>query len=59
MSLCFIHDDIDKCVKTTRKREWPYEKKKWFVLDETDAAELRFPGKWKTEWSTTSGAFIA
>ena len=41
------------------KEQWLTEKPKWFVIDETDAWELRRPGIWKTEWSTTSGAFIA
>ena len=59
MAISLIHDNIDKCVKTSMKREWPTEKKRWFVLDENDPAELRFPGKWKTEWSTTTGSLIA
>ena len=51
-------DGIDNLVRPELVNEWEKVKKKLFVLDETDAFDLRFPGKWKKEFSTTHGAII-
>jgi hypothetical protein len=52
-------DEIENLVKLEKRDTWPEMKKKWFVIDLTDARDLRFPGKMKTEWETSKGAMIA
>ena len=54
-----IIEEIENLVKPEKREIWPELKKKWFVLDLTDARDLRFPGKMKTEWETSTGAMIA
>ena len=54
-----LTDDLEKLVKPEKKDEWPILKNKWFVVDLNNPRDLRFPGKMKTEWETTSGAMIA
>ena len=57
MALCFI-DDMDKLVKSDMRKSWLDKKSKIFVLDENDPADLRYPGKWKQEFTTKNGAII-
>ena len=57
MCVCLI-DTMENLVKADKKEEWPQARAKWFVEDENDARDLRFPGKMKEEWSTTNGAII-
>ena len=51
--------DLDNLVKESHRKRWKKEKKNWFVLDENDPEDLRMPGKFKLEWQTSNGAFIA
>ena len=51
-------DELDACVKKEHKNKWSLVKSKLFVLDESDAWDLRKPGKWKKEFSTSNGALI-
>ena len=51
-------DEMDACVKTKYLDKWPAKKSKTFVLDKCDPRDLRKPGKWKEEFSTSNGALI-
>ena len=48
-------DEIDALVKDECRPAWSTLKSKFFVLDKTDPKDLRMPGKWKEEFSTTNG----
>ena len=50
--------DIDQLVKPSKISKWPSRKRKHFVIDETNPLDLRYPGKWKQEFSTQNGAII-
>lgn len=52
---CGFIDKIDNLVKKERKKDWADLKKNYFVIDENDAYDLRMPGKWKEEFTTTNG----
>ena len=52
---CGFVGKMDDLVKENRRKDWPELKRKYFVLDENDAFDLRMPGKWKEEFSTTNG----
>ena len=58
MALC-LTDDMDKLVQKSKAASWPEAKRKWFVMDNSNAKDLRFPGKMKLEWSTSFGAIAA
>ena len=49
---------MDKLVKADAKHIWQEEKAKVFVMNESDAKDLRRPGKWKTEFTTTNGGIL-
>ena len=53
-----MEESIDQCVKNEKKREWLTAKRKWFVINPDDAAEIRLPGKMKLEWETKTGSYI-
>ena len=53
-----LEGDIDNLVREELREEWKIVKQQIFVVDENDAYDLRFPGKWKQEFSTTNGAII-
>lgn len=57
MALC-LTDEIENLVKPERRDEWKKEKEKWFVMDHSDAWDLRRPGKMKLEWASKNGAMI-
>ena len=57
MALSFTNE-IDALVKPKKVSKWPSRKRKHFVLDESDPYDLRCPGKWKQEFSTTNGGII-
>ena len=50
---------MDDLVRESHKESWKTLKSKWFVIDENNPEDLRMPGKFKLEWSTNNGAFIA
>ena len=52
-------DEVDNIVRPDKQNVWPELKKKWFVTDFTNSRDLRYPGKMKMEWETSSGAMIA
>ena len=59
-SLCVgLIDEMDKCVKPELTDDWLTAKWSWFVKDESDPRQTRFPGLMKSEWRTTNGSFIA
>lgn len=49
---------MDNLVKLDKKEEWRIKKKEWFVTDESDPYDLRYPGKMKQEWQTINGGLI-
>ena len=51
-------DDMDKLVRPEMRNSWSREKTKVFVVDEKNAFDLRFPGKWKQEFTTKNGGII-
>ena len=57
LALC-LTDEIENLVKKDRKKIWEEGSKKWFVLDENDPWDVRFPGKMKCEWTSTTGSII-
>ena len=57
-AVALIDEDMDKLVKEEARHVWQSEKSKVFVMDESDASDLRRPGKWKTEFTTTNGAIV-
>ena len=58
-SMCIsFTSDIDQLVKPSKISKWPSRKRKHFVIDETNPLDLRYPGKWKQEFSTQNGAII-
>ena len=38
--------------------KWPSAKPEWFVMNKHDPYDLRKPGKFKSEWRTTTGGII-
>ena len=59
-SLCIgLIDEMDKCVKPELVDDWSTAKWSWFVKDESDPRQTRFPGLMKSEWRTTNGSIIA
>ena len=56
--VALIDEDMDKLVKAEAKHIWQEEKAKVFVMNESDAEDLRRPGKWKTEFTTTNGGIL-
>jgi hypothetical protein len=57
LALCFI-DEMENLVKKERRQDWEAGKQKWFVVDETDPWDVRYPGKMKCEWTSSTGAII-
>ena len=57
MCLSFI-DDMENLVRPEMKSSWEEKKSKIFVLDENNPYDLRFPGKWKQEFTTKNGGII-
>ncbi len=59
-SLCLVlTDDMTNLVKPDKLAEWDVQQRAWFVQDETDASDLRRPGKMKLEWHSKNGAIVA
>ena len=58
MAISFT-DEMENLVRANRKNEWEFRKRQWFVMDNKDAKDLRFPGKMKLEWFTKNGSMIA
>ena len=58
MAISFT-DKMENLVREDRKNDWEIQKKLWFVMDDNDAKDLRYPGKMKLEWSTNNGSIIA
>ena len=52
---CAFVDEMDNLIKIEQKERWITLKKKYFVLDDSDAYDLRMPGKWKEEFATKNG----
>ena len=52
-------DKMENLIRDEKRAAWVTAKSKWFVMDENDAADLRYPGKMKNEWSTVNGSIIA
>ena len=52
-------DELEDLVKDSKRSEWLEKKKLWFVIDGSDAKDLRYPGKMKLEWESSNGAMIA
>lgn len=57
MAIAFI-GNIDDLVKPVKLRKWKKYKNKIFVLDANDPRDLRKPGKFKQEFSTSNGGII-
>ena len=57
LALCFI-DEIENLVKEKNRQKWEEGVKKWFVLNEKDPWDVRYPGKMKCEWTSSTGAII-
>ena len=58
LSVC-LTDNLDNLVKFEMKESWITLKSKWFVVDPNDPWDIRYPGKMKVEWETTTGSMIA
>ena len=52
-------DDMDALVKPDKLAQWPEAQAQWFVQDPNDAKDLRYPGKMKLEWESSTGAIVA
>ena len=50
--------EIEHLVKPEMRKSWAANKAKIFVLDENNPYDLRFPGKWKQEFTTKNGGII-
>ena len=51
-------DDMENIVRKDMKESWDRLKKTWFVIDEKDPYDIRYPGKMKLEWSTAKGGMV-
>lgn len=52
-----LTDEIDNLVKPEMRESWAENKFKWFVRDDSPE-EMRCPGKFKSEYTTYTGAYI-
>ena len=58
-SMCVVMtDDMQNLIRSEKRNEWSEAQKRWFVQNENDPRDLRFPGKMKEEWSSTQGGII-
>ena len=57
MCLSFIAE-MDSLVKLEMRQSWIAKKPSIFVQNEADPYDLRFPGKWKQEFTTRNGGII-
>lgn len=57
-AIALVDKNMDNLVKEEKRHIWQEEKAKVFVMDESDASDLRRPGKWKTEFTTTNGSLV-
>ena len=57
MALAFT-DDLELIVRPEKKKKWDKQRHKIFVMDESDPRDLRRPGKFKQEFTTSNGGII-
>ena len=50
--------EMEDLVRPEKKHLWNKKRKKIFVINEKDAKDLRKPGKFKQEFTTTNGGII-